>query len=232
MRNWKNRTEMLLGSTTVENFEKKHVIVFGIGGVGGHLVETLVRAGIGEVTIVDFDVVDESNINRQLIALHSTIGRAKIDVLSERLLDINPKLKLHTECVRYSTDSYCEFDLSKYDFVADAIDEVTGKLILAEEVQKVGVPFIAAMGAGDKIDPTKIQISTLYQTKVCPLARVMRQEGRKRNLEDYPVVYSTEKPNKADKSAGRTPTTIAYMPPMVGMFMAYYILNTWIETER
>lgn len=223
---------MLLGNETVEAFESKHVIIFGIGGVGGHFVETLVRAGVGEITIVDFDIVDETNINRQLIALHSTVGEPKVDVLSKRLLDINPDLKIHTEKVRYGNDNFEDFDLTQYDFVADAIDEVTGKLLLAEEAQKAEVSFIAAMGAGDKIDPTKIQISTLYETDVCPLARVMRQEARKRNLEDYPVVFSTEKPNKADKSAGRTPTTIAYMPPMVGMFMAYYILHSWIETER
>ena len=186
------RTEMLIGEEALERLKKSAVLVFGLGGVGSYVCEALVRAGVGKLEIVDKDVVDITNINRQLIALHSTIGRAKADVEAERLMDINPSLDLTARKCFYLPENSDEFDFGKFDYVVDAIDTVTGKLELVEQAQRAGVPVISCMGAGNKMDPTAFEVADIYETSVCPLARVMRRELKKRGIQRLKVVYSKE----------------------------------------
>ncbi|MBE6625288.1 MAG: tRNA threonylcarbamoyladenosine dehydratase [Ruminococcaceae bacterium] len=226
-----SRTEMLFGAENVNKLKDKRVIVIGVGGVGGYACEALARSGVGRIDIVDNDTVSESNINRQIIALHSTVGQPKVDVMRARMLDINPSL----ECVAYnlfyvpeSTDS---IDLSKYDYIVDAIDTVSGKIALVLEAQRVGTPIISSMGAGNKIDPTAFKVSDIYKTSVCPLARVMRTELKKRGIKSLKVVYSEEKaiepevPEEMKSLTKIPPASCAFIPSVVGLIIASEVIK-------
>lgn len=186
------RTELLLGTPAMEKLKNSRVAVFGIGGVGGHCAEALVRSGIGAIDIIDDDLVSESNINRQIIALRSTIGRPKVDVAEERFLDINPEVKITKHRTFFLLETADEFDFRQYDYIVDAIDTVAGKLLIAEMADALGIPVISSMGAGNKLDPTAFEVTDINKTSVCPLAKVMRQELRKRGIKKLKVVYSKE----------------------------------------
>ena len=185
---------MLIGKEALDKLHKASVAVFGIGGGGAFAAEALARSGIGHLTIVDHDIVGITNLNRQLIALHSTIGKKKIEVMKERILDINPKCVVKTLDLFYSVENADELDLSGFSYIVDAIDTVTSKLLLIENASKAKVPIISCMGAGNKMDPTKFQVSDIYSTSVDPLAKIMRRELRKRGIGGLKVVYSTEVP--------------------------------------
>ncbi|MCR5101079.1 MAG: tRNA threonylcarbamoyladenosine dehydratase [Butyrivibrio sp.] len=186
------RTQMLFGDTAMDKLAKARVIVFGIGGVGGHVCEVLVRAGIGEIDIVDNDVVSVSNLNRQIIATNSSIGRYKVDVMKERLLDINSDVKVNIHNCFYLPENRDEFDFNSYDYVVDAIDTVTAKLDIIEQCNKCGTRIISSMGTGNKINPTMLEVADIYETVNDALARVMRRELRKRGINSLKVVYSKE----------------------------------------
>ncbi len=221
-----SRTELILGSDAMERLSAARVAVFGIGGVGGYTAEALARSGIGALDLIDNDTVSESNINRQIIALHSTVGRYKTEAAAERLLDINPNLKLTLHSIFFTPEIATGFDFSQYDYIVDAIDTVTSKIELIMRAQSVGVPIISAMGAGNKLDPTAFEVSDIYSTSVCPLARVMRYELKKRGVGALKVVYSREKPiapanNSKNAPAGKAvPGSTAFVPPVVGLIIA------------
>lgn len=222
-----SRTELLLGEKSVEKLAKKRIAVFGVGGVGGFVCEGLVRAGIGEIDIIDKDTVAVSNLNRQLIALHSTVGQNKVDVLEERLKDINPKLILRKYKCFFLPETSDNFDFKQYDYVVDAIDTVTGKIELVLKAEGAGVPIISAMGAGNKLDPTAFQVADIYKTSVCPLARVMRRELKKRGIEKLKVVYSKEEPVKPVFAEGEetVPGSVSFVPSVMGLIIAGEIVK-------
>ena len=188
------RTQLLLGEEAMAALAASRVAVFGIGGVGGYTVEALARSGIGALDLIDDDRVCLTNLNRQIIATRSTIGRYKADVAAERIADINPDAVVRVHKIFYSPDTASSFDFTQYDYVVDAIDTVTGKIALAEQAKTAQVPIISSMGAGNKLDPTAFEVADLSQTSVCPLARVMRRELKKRGIEHLKVVYSKEPP--------------------------------------
>lgn len=222
-----SRTELLLGEKSVEKLAKKRIAVFGVGGVGGFVCEGLVRAGIGEIDIIDKDTVAVSNLNRQLIALHSTVGQNKVDVLEKRLKDINPKLILRKYKCFFLPETSDNFDFKQYNYVVDAIDTVTGKIELVLKAEEVGVPIISAMGAGNKLDPTAFQVADIYKTSVCPLARVMRRELKKRGIEKLKVVYSKEEPVKPVFAEGEetVPGSVSFVPSVMGLIIAGEIVK-------
>jgi tRNA A37 threonylcarbamoyladenosine dehydratase len=187
-----SRTQILLGAEAMERLQKARVIVFGIGGVGGYTAEALARSGIGALDLVDSDTVSVTNINRQLFATHSTVGKPKVEVAKERLLDINPHLVIRTHPVFYTPETADSFDFTQYDYIVDAIDTVTGKLCLAERAFAAGTPIISCMGAGNKLDGTAFQVADISKTTICPLARVMRKELKKRGINHMKVVFTTE----------------------------------------
>ncbi|SEG11282.1 tRNA A37 threonylcarbamoyladenosine dehydratase [Eubacterium ruminantium] len=187
------RTQYLIGQEMVEKLSQKKVILFGVGGVGGFVAEALARGGIGGIDLVDKDTVSESNINRQIIALHSTIGRYKTEVMAERLKDINPDIKVNIYSMFFLPETASQIDFTRYDYVIDAVDTVAAKIEIIVRAKEAGVPVISAMGAGNKLDPTKFVVTDIYKTEMCPLAKVMRHEMKKRNIKDLKVVYSTEK---------------------------------------
>ena len=189
-----SRTKLLLGEKAMERFAASRVAVFGIGGVGGHTVEALVRSGIGAIDIIDNDVVAVTNINRQLIATTKTVGRDKVEVMRERVLEINPECKVEMHKCFYLPETKDKFDFSQYDYVVDAVDTVAAKLQLVEEAKAYGVPIISSMGAGNKLDPTGFEVTDIYKTSVCPLAKVMRRELKKRNITSLKCIYSLEIP--------------------------------------
>ena len=227
------RTALLLGKASVERLARKRVAVFGVGGVGGFVCEGLVRAGIGAIDIVDKDIVAISNINRQLIALHSTVGKNKVDVLEERLKDINKDLIIKKYKCFFLPETSDTFDFREYDYVVDAIDTVTGKIELILKANEAGVPIISAMGAGNKLDPTAFQVSDIYNTSVCPLARVMRRELKKRGVEKLKVVYSKEEPIKPQFEEGEevVPGSVSFVPPALGLIIAGEIVKDLIRVE-
>lgn len=227
------RTALLLGKASVEKLARKRVAVFGVGGVGGFVCEGLVRAGIGAIDIVDKDIVAISNINRQLIALHSTVGKNKVDVLEERLKDINKNLIIKKYKCFFLPETSETFDFREYDYVVDAIDTVTGKIELILKANEAGVPIISAMGAGNKLDPTAFQVSDIYKTSVCPLARVMRRELKKRGVEKLKVVYSKEEPIKPQFEEGEevVPGSVSFVPPALGLIIAGEIVKDLIRVE-
>ena len=216
------RTEMLIGEEALERLKKSAVLVFGLGGVGSYVCEALVRAGVGKLEIVDKDVVDITNINRQLIALHSTIGRAKADVEAERLMDINPSLDLTARKCFYLPENSDEFDFGKFDYVVDAIDNVTAKLDIIEKSKKAGTKVISSMGTGNKLDPSAFRIADIEDTKICPLARIMRKELRKRGINGVKVLYSQEEPKG---NGGRTPARISFVPSVAGLLIAKTVID-------
>ena len=190
------RTELLLGEEGIEKLSKARVAVFGIGGVGGYVTEALCRSGVGALDLIDHDTVSVTNLNRQVIALHSTVGQYKTDVMENRLRDINPDVKITVHKCFYLPETKDQFDFSVYSYVVDAVDTVTAKLLLAEEAKKAGVPLISSMGTGNKLDPSFLQVSDVFETSVDPLARVMRRELRKRGIDHLKVVWSMEEPRK------------------------------------
>ncbi len=223
------RTEMILGENSTSILSRKNVILFGLGGVGSYTAEALARAGIGKLTIVDNDVVSVTNINRQLCALHSTVGRAKVEVVKERILDINPDCEVTALQKFYLPENSDEFNLENYDYIADAIDTVSAKIDLAVNSQEYGIPMISCMGTGNKLDPSQFTVSDIYKTNGCPLCRVMRTELKKRGIKNLNVVWSPEtpvKPSQTDEDSGKrqTPGSLPYVPPVAGMIMAGKII--------
>ena len=229
-----SRTALLIGENGVEKLKKSRVAVFGIGGVGGYVVEALARSGVGALDLIDKDVVSESNLNRQIIALHSTIGKLKTVVASERARDINPDILVKTHDVFYLPETAKLFDFSSYDYVVDAIDTVSGKIALVEQAHKANVPIISAMGAGNKLDPTAFEVADVYKTSVCPLARVMRRELKKHGIERLKVVYSKEEPKEAkatDEETGKPiPASVAFVPSVVGLIIAGEVIKDLIKS--
>ena len=226
------RTALLLGDEGIEKLSRCRIAVFGLGGVGSYVVEALARSGVGALDLIDSDRVATSNINRQIIALHSTIGRLKTEVAEERVHDINPDCVVNTYPIFYLPDTADQFDFSVYDYVVDAIDTVSAKLMLAEECQRKGVPLIASMGTGRKLDPGRFEVADIYQTSVCPLAKVMRYECRKRGIKALKVVYSKELPVEPAESSetpppGRrsVPGSIAFVPSTAGLMIAGEVIR-------
>ncbi len=228
-----SRTAYIYGEDAIDKLKKSRVAVFGVGGVGGYICEALCRAGVGSIDIFDRDSVSVSNINRQIIALHSTVGRAKVDVMKERMLDINPDCNITAHNVFYLPENADEFDLSNYDYIADAVDTVAAKLEIAERAYKLGIPVISAMGAGNKTDPTRFEVADIADTTVCPLARVMRRELKARGIKKYKVVYSKEEPIKSgvvDSESGKAiPGSLSFVPSVVGLIMAGEIVNDLVK---
>lgn len=228
-----SRTELLIGEKAVEKLANSRVAVFGVGGVGGYVVEALVRSGVGTLDLIDNDDVSISNINRQIIATTKTVGRPKVDVAKERALEINPNVKVNVYQMFYTSETEEQFDFSQYDYVVDAIDTVVGKLSLVEKSKSAGVPIICAMGAGNKLDPTKFEVADISKTSVCPLARVMRTELKKRNITDVKVVYSKEIPQKSDlideKTGKSVPGSISFVPSVVGLIIAGEVIKDLIK---
>ena len=215
MSNWYDRTAMVLGEEAIEKLNKAHVAVFGVGGVGGYVVEALARSGIGAIDIIDKDTVDVTNINRQIIATNDTVGKVKVEVMKERIESINPGCRVNAFQLFYLPETADEIHLGDYDYVVDAIDNVTAKLTLIENAYKEKVPIISAMGAGNKLDPSRFRVADIYSTSVCPLAKVMRRELKKRGISKLKVVYSDEEPIKSVPTA-----SVPFVPPVAGLIMA------------
>lgn len=224
-----SRTEMLIGESGLEKLKNSHVAIFGVGGVGGYTLEALARAGVGKIDVIDNDTVSITNINRQILALDSTVGRHKVDVAQERVHDINPEIKLTKYNLFFTPETENEIEFEKYDYIIDAIDTVSGKLALIENSKKSGIPIICSMGAGNKFDPTKFEVSDISKTSVCPLAKVIRQELKKRKIKNVKVVYSKElpqKPKAVDETTNRPiPASNSYVPAVVGLIMAGEVIN-------
>ena len=220
------RTERLLGNAAMERLKKARVAVFGVGGVGGFVVEALARSGVGALDLCDKDEVDITNLNRQIIALTSTVGRPKVEVASERVREINPDCRVTIHQVFYLPETADQFDFSAYDYIVDAVDTVTAKLSLIQRAKDAGVPVISSMGAGNKLDPTAFRVADIYETTVCPLAKVMRRECRKRGIESLKVVYSTEEAINPiggvaeDPGRRSTPGSVAFVPSVAGLIIA------------
>lgn len=230
-----DRTKRLLGANAMERLKHAHVAVFGIGGVGGHAADALARSGIGTLTIVDSDEVAESNINRQLIATTKTIGRKKVDVMKEHVLEINPEIVVKDYDCFFLPETKGQFDFSQYDYVIDAVDTVTAKLALVEACEEAGVPIVSSMGAGNKLNPAAFEVADIYKTSVCPLAKVMRRELKKRNIKHLKVVYSKEEPlepvedktfvSDERRSRRATPGSIAFVPSVAGLILAGEVIK-------
>ena len=219
------RTLLLIGEEAINKLNNSKVLIFGVGGVGGYVAEALARTGVGSITIVDKDTVSESNINRQIIALHSTVGRDKVDVLKERMLDINPNLQVDARKCFFLPENAHEFDFSQYDYIVDAVDTVTAKLQIIIQAKEAGVPVISAMGAGNKVHPEMFEIADIYKTEMCPLAKVMRRELKNRGIKKLKVVYSKEKP----VYKGDVPGSIAFSPSVAGLLMASEVVRELCE---
>ncbi len=228
-----SRTAYVYGEEPINKLSQARVAVLGVGGVGGYICEALCRAGVGHIDVFDRDTVSLSNINRQIIALHSTVGRPKVEVIKERMLDINPDCDINAYNVFYLPENADKFDLSGYDYIADAVDTVAAKLEIAERAYKNGVPVISAMGAGNKTDPTRFEIADISDTTVCPLARIMRRELKARGIKKYKVVYSREEPRKSgviDPESGKAiPGSLSFVPSAMGLIMSSAIINDLIK---
>ena len=253
MLNQFSRTELLFGKEALEKLADTRVAVFGIGGVGGYTVEALVRSGVGKLDLIDDDKVCLTNLNRQIIATRSTVGKYKVDVMKDRILDINPKAEVNVHKCFYLPETKDEFDFSQYDYVVDAVDTVTAKIELVLQSQKKGVPIISSMGAGNKLDGSMFQVADIYKTKVCPLAKVMRRELKKRGVKKLKVVYSEEQPVRPleDMSIScRTqcicppgaqhkcterrdiPGSVAFVPSVAGLIIAGEVVKDLCKEER
>ena len=227
-----SRTELLLGADGMEKLKRARVAVFGIGGVGGYAVEALARAGIGALDLIDNDVISLTNINRQIIALHSTVGLPKTDVMAARVRDINPECEVRTYQMFYGPDTAEQFDFAQYDYIIDAIDTVTGKLALAVNAQKANTPIISSMGTGNKLDPTAFTVTDIYKTSFCPLARIMRKELRKRGIERLKVVYSEEEAltpegvtEELPQGRRSIPGSVSFVPSAAGLILAGEVIK-------
>lgn len=233
-----SRTALLLGKDAMETLKRSTVAVFGIGGVGSYTVEALARSGIGRLVLFDDDAVSLTNINRQLTATHSTLGLQKVDVMKNRILDINPQCDVEANECFYCAQNAEEIDLSTYSYIVDAIDTITSKLILIEKAQAAGVPIISCMGAGNKLDPTRFEVADIYKTSVCPLAKVMRRELRARGIPALKVVYSKEEPLKPEdapntelKGRRQAPGSVAFVPSVAGLILAGEVVKDLILVE-
>ncbi len=226
--NWKDRTEKLIGKEAVNKLENAKVIVFGIGGVGSFAVEGLVRAGVGNLSLVDPDNIDVTNINRQIHSNVNTVGKSKIEVMKQRVLEINPKANVEVYNPRNLEFEEQELIDNSFSYVIDAVDTIKTKINIIEKAKKVGIPVISAMGAGNKIDSTKFEVTDINKTDVCPLARTIRKELRKRNIKDVKVVYSKEEP----VIKGQTPASISYVPSICGLIIAGEVIKDIIKNEE
>ena len=239
-----SRTELLYGKDVMDKLAASRVAVFGVGGVGGYVVEALARSGIGALDLIDDDKVCLSNINRQIIATHKTIGQYKVDAAADRVRDISPECVVRTYKTFYLPETQDQFDFTQYDYIVDAIDTVTGKLTIIENADKAGTPVISSMGAGNKLDPSAFEVEDIYKTSVCPLAKVMRRECRKRGIKSLKVVYSKEEPitpreevvdetsdilqpgsERGGTKRRSTPGSTAFVPSVVGLIIAGEIIN-------
>lgn len=237
-----SRTERLIGQENIEKLASARVAVFGIGGVGGFTVEALVRSGISHIELIDHDTVAESNLNRQIIATQDTIGRDKVDVMKERILSINPEAEVVTHKCFFLPENKDDFDFSKYTYVVDAVDTVTAKIAIIEEAKKTGVPVISSMGTGNKLDPTKFEVADISKTSVCPLAKVMRRELKKRGISHVKVVYSKEEAitpltedvtpqcgeQDGEDAMGRkkiAPGSVSFVPSVAGLIIAGEVIK-------
>lgn len=232
-----SRTELLLGEKALEKLEKSRVAVFGVGGVGGYCVEALVRSGLGHIDIIDNDTVSLSNINRQIIATVDTVGRKKVEVAKERILSINPDIEVNTFDTFFLPENADEFDFKGYDYIIDAIDTVSAKIALVEKANEFNIPIISSMGAGNKLNPEMFEITDIYKTSVCPLARVLRGELKKRGIKKLKVVYSKEKALKPLKSDEKTtkrqiPGSISFVPSTVGLIIAGEVIKDITEVRN
>ncbi|MCC8105793.1 MAG: tRNA threonylcarbamoyladenosine dehydratase [Clostridiales bacterium] len=240
-----SRTELLLGKDSMEKLFRARVAVFGIGGVGGYTVEALARSGIGTLDLIDNDTVSLTNLNRQIYALHNTIGKYKVDVAKERIGQINPEAKVNTYKTFYMPQTAEQFDFTQYDYVVDAIDTVTGKIALVEQAQAAGTPIISCMGAGNKMDASALEVADIYETSICPLARVMRRELKKRGIKKLKVVYSKEpameplKDMEMERSEGtfppqrrQVPGSNAFVPAVAGLIIAGEVVRDLAEESR
>ncbi len=229
-----SRQNIVFGSDSLEKLKNSRVAVFGVGGVGGYVCEALARSGVGTLNIIDNDIVSPSNINRQIIALHSTIGKNKVDVCKERLLDINPEIIVNAHNCFFLKENEHDFDFEEIDYIVDAIDTVSGKLALAVIADKLNIPIISSMGAGNKTDPTQFKVTDIYKTSVCPLAKAMRKLCRENGIKKLKVVYSEELPVKKeemiDESANKRaiPGSVSFVPSVVGLIMAGEVVKDLI----
>ena len=234
-KDFKMRTGLIIGQEGIDKLKNSNVIVFGVGGVGSFACEAIVRAGVGNITIVDFDDVDITNINRQIPALHSTVGKFKVDVMKERLLDINPDLNIRTVKEVYSAETSDKILIENYDYVVDAIDMVTSKINLIEVCNEKGFKIVSSMGMGIKLDPTKIVVTDIYKTHTCPLAKVLRRELKNRRIKKLKVVYSTEQPIELKEKImnGRkvTPGSVSFVPSVGGLIIASVVVRDLLEQE-
>ena len=228
-----SRTQMLLGEKALATLQNARVAVFGIGGVGGYTVEALVRSGVGAIDIIDNDKVCLSNLNRQIIATKDTVGRLKTEVMKERILSINPDVEVYEHPCFFLPENVDQFDFTQYDYVVDAVDTVTAKIALVMEAKKAGVPIISSMGAGNKLDPTAFEVADIYKTSVCPLAKVMRRELKKRDIDKLKVVYSKEIPiqNGSEDDKRPTPGSVAFVPSVVGLIIAGEVIKDLISSR-
>lgn len=234
MKNQFERTEKIIGQKSLEKLKNSHVAIFGVGGVGGFATEAIARSGIGKIDIFDFDIVDITNLNRQIIATHKSIGKKKVDVLKERILDINPECQVNSFDVFYSENNAKEFPLSKYDYIIDAIDSVDSKVFLVKTATESGVNIISSMGAGNKLATTKFEVSDISKTSVCPLARVVRKKLRDIGINKLKVVYSKEEPVPTVKSndGKRSPGSMPYVPGIAGLIIAGEVIQDIINKEQ
>ena len=232
-----SRTEILLGREAVEKLKSARVAVFGVGGVGGYTVEALARCGVGQLDLIDSDTVSISNINRQILATHSTVGMLKVDAARARILDINPDCVVRTYPIFYLPDTAAQFDFTAYDYIVDCIDTVTGKLQLVERAVAVGTPIICSMGTGNKLDPSAFMVSDISKTSMCPLARIMRKELKKRGISHLKVVYSQEEaltPEVDPEELARTgkrqiPGSVSFVPGAAGLILAGEVVKDLIK---
>ena len=233
-----SRAELLLGAEGVDRLRKSRVAVFGIGGVGGYAAEALARCGVGAIDLIDNDVVSLTNINRQIIALHSTVGRPKVDVMAERIHDICPETIVNKHNCFFLPETADSFDFSQYDYVIDCIDTVSGKIEIVLRAQAANVPVISSMGTGNKLDPSRFRIADISQTKVCPLARAMRGLLKKKGVKKLKVVYSEEepiKPGETEEDAGERraiPGSVAFVPPVAGLMLAGEVIRDLTGGDR
>ena len=234
MEEFYSRTAMLLGEEAINKLMEARVAVFGIGGVGGYVVEALVRAGIGAIDLIDNDKVCESNLNRQIIATGSTVGMSKVDAMEARIRDINPGCKVKGYQCFYLPETAGQFDFTGYSYVVDAIDTVTGKIQLVMQAKEAGVPIISSMGTGNKLNPTQLEVADIYKTSVCPLAKVMRRELKKRGIDKLKVVYSKEEPRTpielykeegAVQKRRATPGSVSFVPSVAGLIIASEVVK-------
>lgn len=225
-----SRTRLLLGEENIKRLESSRVAVFGVGGVGGYTVEALARCGVGTLDLIDNDKVSLTNLNRQIIALHSSLGKYKVDVAKDRILDINPAARVNVHRTFYLPETRDQFDFTHYDYVVDAIDTVAGKISLVEQAKEADVMIISAMGAGNKLDPASFEVSDIYDTSICPLARVMRRELKKRGIDSLKVVYSKEKPLKprgdlSEDVRRQIPGSLSFVPAAAGLILAGEVIR-------